>query len=133
MSESETLTASTHSLSGSPVQIRRGRKRLFATSGHCKSRRRNNSSHLSHSPTTDNSAIVESDDDFGQFVARELKLIKSVRAKQFAKLQIHSILFNAQFDVVSTPPDVIRSLMESHQSLHSCALSSALNSDLADT
>lgn len=132
MSESETLTSSTHSVSGSPVQMRRGRKRLSATSEHCKIRRRNSSSHLSQSLITNDSA-VESDDDFGQFVARELKLIKSVRAKQFAKLQIHSILFNAQFDVVSTPPDVIRSLMASHQSLHSCALSSALNSDSADT
>jgi len=114
------------------AQTRRGSKRSSATAECCKTRRLN-PSHLSHSLAANNSAFLESDDDFGQFVARELKLIDNVRAKQFAKLQIHSILFNAQFDVVSAPPNVIRSLMDQQQSLNSSVLSSALTSQYSDS
>jgi len=111
---------------------RQGKKHSSTTSHHCKTRRRSNPSHLLHSLASNNSAICKSDDDFGQFVARELKMIHNVRAKQFAKLQIHSILFNAQFDIMSTPPDVIHSMVH-HQSFNSSLLSSALNSQYYDS
>ena len=47
---------------------------------------------------------------FGRHVANELKLITDMRSKQFAKLQIHSILFNAQFGLTTIPNDVINAL-----------------------
>jgi len=129
--KSETVTTSTPKASGSSAQVRRGRKRSSTTSEHCKTRRRN-SSQLSHSLASSDSAILESDDDFGQYVARELKMIDNVRARQFAKLQIHSILFNSQFDVTSIPPDVIHSLVTSQQSFNSHMPSSALNNQFTD-
>jgi len=131
--KSETVKCPTPEASISSAQTRRGRKRSSNTSQHCKTRRRGSQSNLSCSLANNNSAILESDDNFGQFVASKLKLIDNVRAKQFAKLQIHSILFNAQFDVTSTPPDVIRSLVAHHQSLNSGVLSSALNSQYSDS
>jgi len=116
--KSETVTNLTCEASGCSAQTRRRRKRSIITSEQHKIRRKDDPCHLSCSLANINSTILESDDDFGQFIARELKLIDNVRAKQFAKLQIHSILFNAQFDV-SSPPDVMRALLTSHQSLNS--------------
>ena len=110
------------------AQTRRGKKRLSATSKNCKTRRTGNSSDSLCSSADHNSAVLDSDDDFGEFVARELKLIDSVRAKQFAKLQIHSILFNVQFDIVSAPREVIHSVVAS--SLNSSVLPSALDNNL---
>jgi len=43
------------------------------------------------------------DATFGLHVANELRLITSLKAKQFAKLQISNILFNAQFGLLSVP------------------------------
>ncbi|XP_039609702.1 uncharacterized protein LOC120529710 [Polypterus senegalus] len=45
----------------------------------------------------------DEDDIFGKHVANELRLIGNLRAKQFAKLQIQNILFEAQFGY-SQPP-----------------------------
>jgi hypothetical protein len=59
------------------------------------------------------SSVGDSDDPdmvFGRHVANELKLITDLRSKQFAKLQIHSILFNAQFGLACVPNDIINSL-----------------------
>lgn len=120
--KSETVTARTPEASGSSAQTRRGRKRSSTTAEDYKTSRCS-SGYLA----SNDSAIPESDDDFGQFVARGLKSIDNIRAKQFAKLQIHSILFNAQFDVMPTPPDVIHSLGTSHQSTNSCSILSPFN------
>ncbi|XP_015209574.2 uncharacterized protein [Lepisosteus oculatus] len=45
----------------------------------------------------------DEDDIFGKHVANELRLVGNLRAKQFAKLQIQNILFEAQFGL-SQPP-----------------------------
>jgi len=130
----ETVTTLTPETSGCSAQTLQRRKRSSTTSEHRRTKRRGNLCYLSHSVSINNLDILESD-EFGLFVARKLKLIENVRDKQFAKLQIHSILFNAQFDIMSTPPDVIHSLnlVTSHQSLNSCVLSSALNNHYHDS
>jgi len=102
--KSETVTVLTPETSACSAQTQKRRKRSSVSSLPCKTRRRDNTSYLPRSLANDNSAILQSDDDFGQYIARELKLIDSVRTKQFAKLQIHSILFNAQFNITSSPP-----------------------------
>lgn len=64
-------------------------------------------------PVVDGDSVSDADDPdmvFGRHVANELKLISNHKAKQFAKLQIHSILFNAQFGLTSVPSDVIGAL-----------------------
>lgn len=43
---------------------------------------------------------------FGRYVANELRLIKDLKSKQFAKLQIHNILFNAQFGLAAVPNEI---------------------------
>ncbi|KAG9333042.1 hypothetical protein JZ751_013919 [Albula glossodonta] len=45
----------------------------------------------------------DTDDVFGRHVANELRLVSDLRAKQYAKLQIQNILFEAQFGL-SQPP-----------------------------
>jgi len=59
-------------------------------------------------------AMADDGDDpdvvFGRHVAHELKLVTDMKSKQFAKLQIHSILFNAQFGLTTVPNDVINAL-----------------------
>ncbi|KAJ8377041.1 hypothetical protein SKAU_G00076210 [Synaphobranchus kaupii] len=43
------------------------------------------------------------DDVFGRHVANELRLVGDLRAKQYAKLQIQNILFQAQFGLSQAP------------------------------
>lgn len=52
------------------------------------------------------SRFEDPDELFGRHVANELRLIKNIKAKQFAKLQIHNILFNAQFGLAAIPQDI---------------------------
>lgn len=52
------------------------------------------------------SHLEDPDELFGRHVANELRLIKNIKAKQFAKLQIHNILFNAQFGLAAIPQDI---------------------------
>lgn len=52
------------------------------------------------------SRLEDPDELFGRHVANELRLIKNIKAKQFAKLQIHNILFNAQFGLATIPQDI---------------------------
>jgi len=72
--------------------------------------------HMQRSPTnasangpTDD---MDADEIFGRHVANELKLIRGMREKQFAKLQINNILFNAQFGLVKLPEHILQSLAE---------------------
>ncbi|XP_066572258.1 uncharacterized protein LOC136761387 [Amia ocellicauda] len=46
----------------------------------------------------------DEDDVFGKHVANELRLVGDLRSKQFAKLQIQNILFEAQFGLSQLPP-----------------------------
>jgi len=55
---------------------------------------------------------MDADEIFGRHVANELKLIRGIREKQFAKLQINNILFNAQFGLVKLPDHILQSLAE---------------------
>jgi len=55
---------------------------------------------------------MDADEIFGRHVANELKLIRGMREKQFAKLQINNILFNAQFGLVKLPDHILQSLAE---------------------
>jgi len=55
---------------------------------------------------------MDADEIFGRHVANELKLISGMREKQFAKLQINNILFNAQFGLVKLPEHILQSLAE---------------------
>ncbi|KAG7488450.1 hypothetical protein MATL_G00033040 [Megalops atlanticus] len=48
----------------------------------------------------------DTDDIFGKHVANELRLVPDLRAKQYAKLQIQNILFEAQFGL-SQPPHLV--------------------------
>ncbi|XP_033855219.3 uncharacterized protein LOC117399894 [Acipenser ruthenus] len=50
----------------------------------------------------------DEEDIFGKHVANELRLVSNLRAKQFAKLQIQNILFEAQFGY-SEPPHFVSS------------------------
>lgn len=56
--------------------------------------------------------VTEDDPDmaFGRMIANELKMIRDEKRRQFAKLQIHSILFNAQFGLTCMPNDTMTSL-----------------------
>jgi len=103
MEEVKSEVGITPEISGCSSQTRKRRKSSSVSSLHCKARRKDSASHLPHSLASDNSTILKSDDDFGQYIAGELKRIDSVRTKQFAKLQIHSVLFNAQFNITSIP------------------------------
>ena len=58
---------------------------------------------------------MDADEIFGRHVANELKLIRGMREKQFAKLQINNILFNAQFGLVKLPEHILKSLSEIDQ------------------
>ena len=58
---------------------------------------------------------MDADEIFGRHVANELKLISGMREKQFAKLQINNILFNAQFGLVKLPEHILQSLAEMDQ------------------
>lgn len=58
---------------------------------------------------------MDADEIFGRHVANELKLIQGMREKQFAKLQINNILFNAQFGLVKLPEHILQSLSEIDQ------------------
>jgi len=58
---------------------------------------------------------MDADEIFGRHVANELKLISGMREKQFAKLQINNILFNAQFGLVKLPQHILQSLAEMDQ------------------
>jgi len=58
---------------------------------------------------------MDADEIFGRHVANELKLIRGMREKQFAKLQINNILFNAQFGLVKLPDHILQSLAELDQ------------------
>jgi len=58
---------------------------------------------------------MDPDEIFGRHVANELKLIHGIREKQFAKLQINNILFNAQFGLVKLPEHILQSLSEMDQ------------------
>jgi len=58
---------------------------------------------------------MDADEIFGRHVANELKLISGMREKQFAKLQINNILFNAQFGLVKLPEHILQSLSEMDQ------------------
>ncbi|XP_035269039.1 uncharacterized protein LOC118225110 [Anguilla anguilla] len=49
-------------------------------------------------------APADVDDVFGRHVANELRLVGDLRAKQYAKLQIQNILFQAQFGLSSPFP-----------------------------
>jgi len=55
---------------------------------------------------------MDADEVFGRHVANELRLIHGMREKQFAKLQINNVLFNAQFGLVKLPPHILQSLSE---------------------
>ncbi|XP_041100496.1 uncharacterized protein LOC121312794 isoform X1 [Polyodon spathula] len=61
-------------------------------------------------PTTPLPALCFDDEDdiFGKHVANELRLVSSLRAKQFAKLQSQNILFEVQFGC-SQPPHFVSS------------------------
>lgn len=63
---------------------------------------------------------------FGRYVANELRLIKDLKSKQFAKLQIHNILFNAQFGL-SAVPNEINIPTQLTESLKNCIDKIALN------
>jgi len=69
----------------------------------------NSSGSASGSGTVDD---MDADEIFGRHVANELKLISGMREKQFAKLQINNILFNAQFGLVKLPEHILQSLAE---------------------
>jgi len=58
---------------------------------------------------------MDADEIFGRHVANELKLIRGMRERQFAKLQINNILFNAQFGLVKLPENILQSLAEMDQ------------------
>lgn len=58
---------------------------------------------------------MDADEIFGRHVANELKLIRGMREKQFAKLQINNILFNAQFGLVKLPENILQSLADMDQ------------------
>jgi len=77
--------------------------------------------HLHHGGSSSVSVASEFSDDmdadevFGRHVANELKLIPGMKEKQFAKLQINNILFNAQFGLVKLPEHILQSLSEVEQ------------------
>jgi len=110
--DSSMLVPHQHSTS-SPVRRARGRpaKRLKHSA---KSAKAANSA-LSGGSSGGNSDEMDADEIFGRHVANELKLIRGMREKQFAKLQINNVLFNAQFGLVKLPEHILQSLSEMDQ------------------
>ena len=103
--DSSTLVPRKHSSSS---QVNRAAKRLKHMP---RSTTNSAGSGSSNGPSDD----MDADEIFGRHVANELKLIRGIREKQFAKLQINNILFNAQFGLVKLPDHILQSLAELDQ------------------
>ena len=89
---------------------KRSRKRRRVTNTNSSSALKRRTSRIRKSSSSSSSSVDRGDSDpdvtFGRHITNELKLIRDLRARQFAKLQIHSILFNAQFGLMDVPHDV---------------------------
>ena len=48
---------------------------------------------------------IHADDLFGQSIGASLKSIPDQRSKEFAKVKIQEIIFQARFGLLATPPD----------------------------